>query len=162
MYSLLAAMGTAGGEGATGGSLVSTIIMFGAIIAIFYFMLIRPQRKRDRETKDMLSAIKKGDKVVSIGGIRGTVVAVKESTIIVKVDDNTRLEFSKNAISSVLNKSERKQTAAENSKKKDSEEKAESSKKKGAEAAEDAEVVEVIEEVDVVEEPAGDSETATE
>ncbi len=52
----------------------------------------------------MLSSIKKGDKVVSIGGIHGTVVAVKETTVVVKVDDNTRMEFSRNAISSIINR----------------------------------------------------------
>lgn len=84
--------------------MMSSIIMFAAIILIFYFLIIRPQRKRDKETKAMLDAMKKGDKVVSIGGIHGTVVAVKEQTVVVKVDDNTRLEFTKSAISSVVNK----------------------------------------------------------
>ncbi len=86
--------------------MATTMITFVLIILIFYFLMIRPQRKRDKETQAMLSAMKKGDKVVSIGGIHGTVVAVKESSVIVKVDDNTRIEFSKNAISQVLNKKE--------------------------------------------------------
>ena len=109
MYSLILALGTAAtttDTASAGGSLVTTIITFGAIILIFYFLIIRPQRKRDKEAKEMLAAIKKGDKIVTIGGIRGTVAVVKESTVIVKVDDNTRIEFSKNAISSVLNKKE--------------------------------------------------------
>ncbi len=109
MYSLILALGTAATTtdgAAAGGSLVTTIITFGAIILIFYFLIIRPQRKRDKEAREMLAAIKKGDKIVTIGGIRGTVAVVKESTVIVKVDDNTRIEFSKNAISSVLNKKE--------------------------------------------------------
>ena len=109
MYSLILALGTAATTtdgAAAGGSLVTTLITFGAIILIFYFLIIRPQRKRDKEAKEMLAAIKKGDKIVTIGGIRGTVAVVKESTVIVKVDDNTRIEFSKNAISSVLNKKE--------------------------------------------------------
>lgn len=91
---------------ASTGSMATTMITFVLIILIFYFLMIRPQRKRDKETQAMLSAMKKGDKVVSIGGIHGTVVAVKESSVIVKVDDNTRIEFSKNAISQVLNKKE--------------------------------------------------------
>ena len=82
----------------------TTIIMFVAIIAIFYFLIIRPQKKRDKETKAMLDAMKKGDKVVTIGGIHGTVVTVKEQTVVLKVDDNARLEFTKSAISTVLNK----------------------------------------------------------
>ena len=141
MYSLILALGTAATTtdgAAAGGSLVTTLITFGAIILIFYFLIIRPQRKRDKEAKEMLAAIKKGDKIVTIGGIRGTVAVVKESTVIVKVDDNTRIEFSKNAISSVLNKKET--TAAEKPAKK-GEEKIEKVEKPAVEApkAEEAE-----------------------
>ncbi len=92
--------------GASGGSgqMVTTFITFGLVILIFYFLIIRPQNKKQKETKKMLSALKKGDKVVSIGGVHGTVVAVKEQTTVVKVDDNIKLEFSKSAISSVVSK----------------------------------------------------------
>ena len=91
-------------EGGAGGSgqMVTTFITFGLVILIFYFLIIRPQNKKQKETKKMLSALKKGDKVVSIGGVHGTVVAVKEQSTVVKVDDNTKLEFSKSAISSVV------------------------------------------------------------
>ena len=111
MYSLILALGTSAatsdtaGAGA-GGSMWTTFITFGVIILIFYFLIIRPQRKRDKEAKAMIDAIKKGDKVVTIGGIRGTVAVVKDSTVVLKVDDNTRIEFSKSAISQVLNKKE--------------------------------------------------------
>ncbi len=103
MKGLLTAL-MAGGGAAGGGSMTTTFITFGLIIVIFYFLIIRPQRKRDKAAKDMLAAMKKGDKVVSIGGIRGTIVTVKESTVVVKVDDNTRLEFSKSAIAQILDK----------------------------------------------------------
>ena len=112
MYSLILAIGMGaqtasdGTSGAAGGSMVTTLITFGVIILIFYFLIIRPQKKRDKEAKDMIAAIKKGDKIVTIGGIRGTVAVVKDSTVIIKVDDNTRIEFNKNAISAVLNKKE--------------------------------------------------------
>ncbi|MCK9547327.1 MAG: preprotein translocase subunit YajC [Sphaerochaeta sp.] len=102
MFSLLSAMAAPEAGGGSGGSMTTTFVTFGLIIAIFYFLIIRPQRKRDKETKEMLAAIKKGDKVVSIGGIHGTVMVVKESSVIVKVDDNTRLEFSRNAINSIV------------------------------------------------------------
>ena len=98
------------------GSMMTTFVTFGLIIVIFYFLIIRPQKKRDKETKEMLAAIKKGDKVVSIGGIHGTVVAVKETTVVVKVDDNTRIEFSRNAISSIVNR--KAETTEPSSKKK--------------------------------------------
>ena len=86
------------------GSMMTTVIMFVAIILILYFLIIRPQKKRDKETKAMLDAMKKGDKIVTIGGIHGTVVTVKDQTVVIKVDDNTRIEFTKTAISTVLNK----------------------------------------------------------
>ena len=114
------------------GSMWPTLIMFGAVILIFYVLIIRPQKKRDKEAKDMLAAIKKGDKIVTIGGIRGTVAIVKESTIIVKVDDNTRIEFSKSAISAVLNKKE--ESSSEKPAKKDKEEKIEKVEKPAVEA----------------------------
>ena len=89
------------GAPAAGGSLLSMLPMIGAIVLIFYFLIIRPQNKRQRESKAMLEALKKGDKVVTAGGIHGQVTAVKESTVTVKVDDSTKIEFSKSSISSV-------------------------------------------------------------
>lgn len=89
---------------ASSASLTSSLIMFAAIILIFYFLIYRPQKKRDKEAKAMLAAMKKGDKVVTIGGIHGTVVTVKDKTVVIKVDDSARIEFSKEAISSVTSK----------------------------------------------------------
>jgi preprotein translocase subunit YajC len=84
--------------------MTTSIVTFGLIIVIFYFLLIRPQRKKDKETQSMISSIAKGDKVVTIGGIHGTVVAVREKSFVLKVDDNTRIEFNRSAISSVIEK----------------------------------------------------------
>ena len=92
-----------GGEGAgSGANPLMTFLPFLAIIAIFYFLMIRPQNKKQKETQKMLSQLKKGDKIVTIGGIHGTIQAVKEQTVIVKVDEDTKLEFSRSAISTVL------------------------------------------------------------
>ncbi len=105
MLSFLSALAAPeGGTASSSGSMMTTFVTFGLIIVIFYFLIIRPQKKRDKETKEMLASIKKGDKVVSIGGIHGTVVVVKETSVVVKVDDNTRLEFSRSAISSIANR----------------------------------------------------------
>ena len=82
-------------------SLVGSLLPFLLIIVIFYFFLIRPQNKKQKETQKMLDALKKGDKVITIGGIHGTVSSVKENTVIVKVDDDCKLEFNRTAISSV-------------------------------------------------------------
>ncbi|GAB6276094.1 MAG: preprotein translocase subunit YajC [Rectinema sp.] len=83
------------------GSLVSTIVTFGLVFVIFYFLIIRPQNKKQKEMQQMIAGVKKGDRIVTIGGIHGVVASVKESTVVVKVDDGTRIEFSKSAISSV-------------------------------------------------------------
>lgn len=120
MYSLIMALGssasTTGSSASSSGSMWTTLVTFGLIILIFYFLMIRPQKKRDKEARDMLAAMKKGDKVVTIGGIRGTVAVVKESTVIIKVDDNTRIEFSKNAISQVLDKKPETTTSSKKAK----------------------------------------------
>ena len=93
------AQGAAEGGGGMGG--IMSFLPFIAIIAIFYFLIIRPQNKKQKETQKMLSAIKKGDKIVTAGGIHGIVQHVKDTTVIVKVDENTKLEFSRTAISVV-------------------------------------------------------------
>ncbi len=109
-------------QAAPGGSgqMMTTFVTFGLVILIFYFLIIRPQNKRQKETKKMLEALKKGDKVISIGGIRGTVQSVKEEVVVVKVDDNTKLEFSKSAISSVVAPKEEKTEDEGKESKKDS------------------------------------------
>ena len=88
-----------GGEG--GGSMVSTLIMFGAIFAIFYFMIIRPQQKKAKERQKLLEALKKGDKVVTGGGLHGTIVGLDEKTCLVDVGNNVKMKFERSAIASV-------------------------------------------------------------
>jgi preprotein translocase subunit YajC len=100
---LMAGQQTVGADGAaTGGSLISTFIPFILVIGIFYFLIIRPQSKKRKETEKMLSELKKGDKVVTIGGLHGTIQSVKESTVILKVDDNVKLEFLRSSISTIV------------------------------------------------------------
>ena len=89
-----------GGDGSPGGSLFSFLPLV-AIVAIFYFLILRPQNKKQKETKQMLSALKKGDRVITIGGIHGVIQTIRESTVIVRVDDNTKIEFNRAAIASV-------------------------------------------------------------
>ncbi|MDR3124148.1 MAG: preprotein translocase subunit YajC [Treponema sp.] len=92
-----------GGAGTAGtGNLVSAFLPFILIIAIFYFIIIRPQNKKQKETQRMLSALKKGDRIVTIGGIHGVISTVRENSVVVKVDDNTKVEFSRSAISNVV------------------------------------------------------------
>ena len=102
------------------GSLLMSVLPFGLIILIFYFFIIRPQNKKQKETEKMLSALKKGDKVVTVGGIHGVISSTKEKTVIVKVDNNAKIEFSRNAIASVIvDKAEKDSKAAKDDKKAD-------------------------------------------
>ncbi len=98
--------GGTGGAGGGGGQVTTTFITFALVIGIFYFLIIRPQSKKKKETQSMLSSLAKNDKIVTIGGIRGTVQAVKDDAVVVKVDDNTKMEFSKSAIANVLERKE--------------------------------------------------------
>ncbi|UCB57781.1 MAG: preprotein translocase subunit YajC [Candidatus Omnitrophota bacterium] len=74
------------------------------IFVIFYFLLIRPQQKQQKEHRQMLSKLGKNDEVVTNGGIHGTVVNVDEDTVTLRVDDNTRIKFQKNTISYIKKK----------------------------------------------------------
>jgi len=99
---LLFAMAPQGGEG--GGGLVSTLIMFGAIFLIFYFMIIRPQQKRAKEKEKLLSNLEKGDKVVTNGGIHGVIAGLEDKTALLMVSENTKIKIDRTAITTVLAK----------------------------------------------------------
>jgi preprotein translocase subunit YajC len=89
-------------QGGGGGGMISTLIMFGAIFAIFYFMIIRPQQKRAKEREKMLSAIQKGDKIITSAGMHGTIVGIEEKTYLIQVSDNVKIKFEKSAVASVV------------------------------------------------------------
>jgi preprotein translocase subunit YajC len=74
------------------------------IFVIFYFLLIRPQKKAQEEHKKMIAALKKNDEVVTSGGIHGIIVNVKDSTVMLRVDDNVKIEVQKNSISVIKKK----------------------------------------------------------
>ena len=98
-------LGMPQGEGGGTGSSLMSFLPLIAIVAIFYFLILRPQNKKQKETQRMLSALKKGDRVITAGGIHGVIQSVKESTVIIRVDENTKLEFSRTAVSSVISQS---------------------------------------------------------
>ena len=72
-----------------------TILMFGAIILVMWLFMIRPQRKQQKELQEFRSALKKGDKVVTVGGIYGEIVEVSEKTVLIKVDGDVKLRVDK-------------------------------------------------------------------
>ena len=102
MNYLLFAMAPQGGDG--GGGLISTLIMFGAIFLIFYFMIIRPQQKRAKERDKLLANLEKGDKVVTNGGIHGIIAGLEEKTALLQIGDNVKIKIERTAITTVLDK----------------------------------------------------------
>lgn len=80
------------------GFVLPLVLMF----AIFYFLIIRPQQKRQRERNQMLENLQRGDKVVTIGGLHGTIVDLTEDKVVLKVSDNVRLTFERQAVNMVL------------------------------------------------------------
>ncbi|GHV64450.1 hypothetical protein AGMMS49587_16870 [Spirochaetia bacterium] len=135
---LMAAPQGAGGEAPGAGSFVTSLLPFVAIIAIFYFLIIRPQNKKQKETQRMLSAVKKGDRIVTIGGIHGTIQSVKDQSVIVRVDDNVKLEFNRSAISSVESVAKEEKTEKIEEKKENKKADAAEAAEEGGETAEDA------------------------
>lgn len=79
------------------------------LVVVFYFMLLRPQRKREQERVKMLNSLKKGDKVVTIGGLHGSIVDLNEQKVTLKVNENSRLVFERSAINQVVNKEKEKE-----------------------------------------------------
>ena len=96
------AAGTTGTTTAAGGDIFTLVIPMVLMFAVFYFLLIRPQRKKDKKVKDMLAALKVGDRISTIGGIFGTITAIKDQTIELTVGkDNVKLMMARWAIRQV-------------------------------------------------------------
>jgi preprotein translocase subunit YajC len=89
-------------QGDSGSGITSTLVMFGLIFLIFYFMIVRPQQKRQKERQKMLDAIKKGDKIVTAGGVHGTVVGIEEKTVLVQIADNVKVKVDRGSVSSIV------------------------------------------------------------
>lgn len=80
---------------------IINLVPLALIFVIFYFMLIRPQRKKEKEQQRMLKALNKNDEVVTSSGIHGTIVNVKEKTVTLRIDDNVKIELERNCIAYV-------------------------------------------------------------
>jgi len=91
-------------SGRGGGNAFLSLLPFLLIIFILYLLILRPQAKRQRQHREMIESLKKGDRIVTAGGIYGTIVGVKarENTLIVKIADNVKIEISRNSVSRKL------------------------------------------------------------
>ncbi len=115
---------------AAAGGMGSTLIMLVLMLAVFYFMLIRPENKRKKEAEEMRSAVKVGDKITTIGGICGTVVSIKDDKLVIETGaDQVRIELAKWAMSTNETAAEAKK--AEQKKAQEAKAKAKAEKKAG-------------------------------
>jgi len=97
---LILAMAPQGQQG--GGGMISTLIMFAAIFAIFYFMIIRPQQKKAKERQKLLDSLQKGDKVITTGGIHGAIAGIDDKTVLLDVGNNVKIKIDRSAIGQVV------------------------------------------------------------
>ena len=92
--------GSGGGQGGSFGAFVPLILMF----AIFYFLLIRPQQKKAKQHREMISSVKKGDRVVSSGGLHGLVTGLTDDVVTMEIAPKIRVKVSRGSIAGVLSK----------------------------------------------------------
>lgn len=86
-------------EGGT--NLLTMLWPFLLMFAVFYFLLIRPQQKKSKARNQMLSAVKNGDKVVTIGGVHGTIMEITDDIVVLRVNDTAKMTFDRSAINSI-------------------------------------------------------------
>ena len=93
------------GQAAPGApSMVPTLIMMGCLFAGMYFLIIAPQQKKQKQQQKMVDSLSNGDRVITIGGFHGIVQSVKDSIVVVKIAEGTKVEIEKSAVQSCLNK----------------------------------------------------------
>ena len=88
--------------GGTGPSPFSMLLPILGMLLIFYFLMIRPQQKRQKEVQKMLGALKKGDRVLTASGLYGTVSGVKDDVVVVQIADDVKVEMIKSAVTGVM------------------------------------------------------------
>lgn len=93
-----------------GGGITMQLIFMGAIVLVFYFFMIRPQQKKAKDQKKFVDEIKKGDYVVTIGGMHGRIAEIEDDTFIIEVERGGRIKFSKSAVSMESTKTASKKT----------------------------------------------------
>lgn len=114
--SIILALGAGGGEGGGG---YQPLILMGAMFAIFYFLLIRPQQKKSKDHRQMLSNLKKGDRVVTSGGIHGRITGMDESTLTVEIAEKVRVKVARANVAGLVNPASQAQPPKKEKKDKD-------------------------------------------
>jgi len=98
MINVAYALGTNPAAAGQGGGQYMSIIMLVAIVAIFYFLMIRPQQKRQKEHKNFLDNLKKGDKVITSGGLYGTITGITDDAITIEIAEKVRVKVEKGTV----------------------------------------------------------------
>jgi len=93
-------------DGGAGGGWMGMIIMIALIFGFFYMLIIRPQQRQKREQQSMIDSLRRGDKVVTIGGIHGRVEQVKDTTVLLKVAEGVKIEVSRASIAQLKERKE--------------------------------------------------------
>lgn len=101
LATIIAMTPPAGGNQGGLSGMMPTLIMFGMIILIMYFLMIRPQQKRQKEHRNMLESIKKGDNVITTAGLHGSVTDIDGNTLTIEIAPNVKVKFEKQSIASV-------------------------------------------------------------
>ena len=99
LFAMMPGTATSGGAGPSPFSMLLPIL---GMLLIFYFLMIRPQQKRQKEVQKMLSAVKKGDRVLTASGLYGTVAGVKDDVLVLQIADNVKVEMVKSAVTGVV------------------------------------------------------------
>jgi preprotein translocase subunit YajC len=101
MMSVAYALGTSPAAGGQGGSQYMSIVMLVAIVGIFYFLMIRPQQKRAKEHKNFLENLKKGDKIITSGGLYGTITGITDDAITIEIAEKVRVKVEKGTVATM-------------------------------------------------------------
>ncbi|UCG66249.1 MAG: preprotein translocase subunit YajC [Deltaproteobacteria bacterium] len=106
MINLVYAMGTGGAGGAGGGGGLGAFLPLIIIFAIFYFLLIRPQQRKAKQHKQLLADLRKGDRVVSSGGLHGLITGLSDDVLTVEISPKVRVKISRGSIAGIIRRAE--------------------------------------------------------
>lgn len=91
-------------EPTAGGSLVSMVVILLVFVAIFYFLLIRPQRRQQKEHRELVASLKRGDRVITAGGVLGTIDKIDEDTVVLALEEGAKVRLQKSSITGKVKK----------------------------------------------------------
>lgn len=127
-YFILVPMAAQDGGGGSGGGSLGTLLLIPVMVGAFYFLLLRPQRKRQKEMSDLQSSIEVGDEITTTSGIYGFVTGVEDDVYWVEIDDDVQIRIAKAAVAGRVNPVTAADTSTKESAKKDSSQKNSASK----------------------------------